>query len=136
MALDYVLGSSRDVSKEDVALAEISLKCKRKKKSDNDMKKKNKDKAKFKRKARMSSTNESLRKENTDQTFVVTNPMGISDKANFNHAEEVKCTWDLGKSLGLYASNDDDVINALTILHMGNEEGTRGARAKGKKGRK
>ena len=64
---------------EDVALADIALKCKRKRKIGNDMKKKNKDKAKFKRKARMSGTNASNREDSTNQTFVVTNLVGIND---------------------------------------------------------
>ena len=39
--------------------------------------------------------------------------------------EEAKRTWALGKSLGLYAQNEDDVVNALPELHMEKEDGTK-----------
>ena len=50
--------------------------------------------------------------------------------------EEAKCTWALGKSLGLYAQNEDDVVNALAELQMEKKDGKKRARARGKRGRK
>ena len=46
--------------------------------------------------------------------------------------EEARRTWQLGKSLGLSADNDEDIIDALAARHMEKEEGTKHARAKSK----
>ena len=42
---------------------------------------------------------------------------------------------ELGKCLGLYANNDEDIISTLVDLHMEKEDGTKWARARGKRGR-
>ena len=52
------------------------------------------------------------------------------------YSEEARHTQDHGKSLGLYADNDDDggVINTLADLYMEKEGEMKQARARGKKG--
>ena len=117
-------------------LAKIAVQCKRKKNNTNDMKKRNKVNEKFETKAKLCVTKKSISEETPDQTFVDTNPVDISDKVAVDQVEEAKCTWNIGKSLALCASNDDDVINALRTLHMEKEDGTKRPHAKGRKGRK
>ena len=129
---DNLLESSRVVSDKDVVLAEFALKCKRKKKMDNDMKFKNMD---FESKIKTSGSIASNRESTTNQTILVTKPGRASELADSGSAEEAKRTWELSKCLGLYASNDDDVIGALANLHMEKEDVTKRARARGKRGR-
>ena len=53
----------------------------------------------------------------------------------YDDDDEARRTWQFGKSLGLNADNDEDMVDALAIDHMQKEEGTKNARARGKKGR-
>ena len=54
----------------------------------------------------------------------------------FEGEAEAKRSWLLCKSLGLSTNNDEDMINALVVLHIEKEEGTKCACARGKKGTK
>ena len=67
------------------------------------LKKKNATKSKSKCNDKMIGSDVQLGADN--QTCVVTNPVGVSDKANFDSKGEAKHTWAFGKSLGLYAHN-------------------------------
>ena len=76
-----------------------------------------------------------VKEANTNQTTLITNLVRVCELDASFCAEEAKLTWDLGKSLGFYAENDDDVINTLAYSYMEKEDRTKRARAKGKKGR-
>ena len=70
-----------------------------------------------------------------NQAIVATNLKNDCEKAYSNPVEETNCTWDLGKKLGLYAENEQDIINALTDIHVVKENSLKRACARGKNGR-
>ena len=119
-----------DSAHDDLVLADLVLECKFKKQFDNSLKKKHTS-SKCKDKFDDSQVN-----AEADIQIHFTNQEGVSGKALSNSKEEARCTWDLGKSLGLFAQNEDDVVNAFAELHMEKEDGTKQARARGKRGRK
>ena len=127
--MDYVVTSS---SLEDVVLAEMALKCRKKKQFGFCKKNKDKDKATSSEKDNVSHV--PLDEDIINQAIVVTNLRNDCEKAYSIPVEEAKRTWDLGKKLGLYAENEQDVINALTDIHVVKEDSLKRAHARGKKG--
>ena len=51
-----------------------------------------------------------------------------------NTIREANCIWGIGKSIGLYAENDAEVINTLTYFQLCKDEGLKNVRVRGKKG--
>ena len=113
---------------EVVFLADIAFKGKRKKKSIKDKKKKVKNGIVFKWISAKNRRRNECDKVDDD----------IHAIPNFfdedNPYKEAKCSQALGKSLGLYAENDDDVIKALVETRKGNEEEVVRPRQRQKKG--
>ena len=48
---------------------------------------------------------------------------------------EARNTWEIGKTLGLYSQNDEEVIKALVVAHENREENVKNVKSRGKKGR-
>ena len=120
--MDKVPSSSRN---EELVLAKLVLQCKRKKQSNHVMKVNNLKIANINSIYKTYKSKVPTRENNSAQAIVATNLASINDKAKSDNAEEAKCTWEIGKSLGLYARNDDEDINALADMHMEKEDGTK-----------
>ena len=128
--MDCVVTSSSD---EDVVLAEMALKCRKKKQLG--FCKKNKDNYKAATSEKDNVSRVPLDEDIVNQATVLTNLRNDCEKAYSNPVEEAKCTQDLDKKLGLCAKNEQDVIKALTDIHVVKEDSLKRAHARRKKRR-
>ena len=103
-------------NKEDVVMADWVLGCNKRKHVDYKQKKNSAFKEKPKCKDKMDGSHAQLGADN--QAFLISNPIGVSDKAFSDSTEETKRTQALGKNMGLYAQNEVDIVNVLANFHM------------------
>ena len=84
------------------------------------------------RKTIIKDPNVPLEEDNSIQTIGITSLVCVRDKARSGFVEEAKRTWKVGKNLGLYARNNEKVVNALVVLHMEIEVGMKQIHVRGK----